>query len=517
MKLLLLILLSWPILFFGQASDSRTNKYWENSSHLNAKDMIVTMDKGFAVAGSADIFFGPTYIGGFVCYSDSSGNNHWEKIYTSFGDAFSFESIIQLPDSSFIAGGTMFNPITNRYGAALLKLDIQGNEQWKKSIDDSTGAEMSILDLEVSSDSTFMLTGTKTSIEDGSFIMLMDTAGNILWKKSFEVFGPNDLSIQAIHSLPNGNSFFSGGIQISEKDYLGVLGCIDSIGNIVWSVQGSQPNSFYTDLVVDSSTIYCRNIKNASTNGISAFDYEGNLLWNYNFYDQDQNGPQPAGRRKIAFDLDSNLVAYFGNFSFSIFQTISRQGINMNQFSGFGMAQGIGFTSDNQCLVMLSGPSYGVKSNSIYNNHFAITRLDGNEPKQSSCLWGYNTIDNLSYEPTTPIELVESTSYSVFPAMMENVPLTPTIDQFCVDEIGGLNENHFDFSVSPNPAADVITIVLETSLLATNDCIEMFDYTGKRLFQLPIRSSEIKLDVSNYSNGVYFIKIGQAGKKIILK
>ena len=197
MKLLILILFSWPVIFFAQSFDLRTKKYSENSSHLNAKEMLVTLDKGFAVVGSTDIFFGPSYIGGFVFYSDSSGNNHWEKIYTSFGDIFSFESIIQLPDSSFIAGGKMFNPITNRNGAALLKLDVQGNEQWKKSIDDSTGAEMSIVDLAVLTDSTFMLVGTKTSIEDGSFIMLMDTAGNILWQKSYEVFGSNDLSIQA--------------------------------------------------------------------------------------------------------------------------------------------------------------------------------------------------------------------------------------------------------------------------------------------------------------------------------
>jgi hypothetical protein len=268
---------------------------------------------------------------------------------------------------------------------------------------------------------------------------------------------------------------------------------------------------------VDSSTIYCRNIKNASTNGISAFDYAGNLLWNYNFYDQEQNGPQPAGKRKIAFDLDSNLVAYSGNFSYGIFQQISRQGININQFSGFGMAQGIGFTSDNQCLVMLSGPAFGIKSNSIYNNHFAITRLDGNAPKQSSCLWEYNTIDNQSFEPTAPIELVEGTVYSVFPAMMENVPLTPTIDQFCVDYLSGLSEEHIEFSLSPNPATDVISIILESSLLAANDCIEMYDFTGKRLFQLPISSSEMKLDLTSYSKAVYFIKIGQAGKKIMLK
>jgi hypothetical protein len=123
MKLFLLILFSWPVIFFAQSVDLRTKKYWENSSHLNAKEMIVTLDKGFAVVGSTDIFFGPSYIGGFVFYSDSSGNNHWEKIYTSFGDVFSFESIIQLPDSCFIAGGKMFNPITNRNGGKTAHVD----------------------------------------------------------------------------------------------------------------------------------------------------------------------------------------------------------------------------------------------------------------------------------------------------------------------------------------------------------------------------------------------------------
>jgi hypothetical protein len=95
--------------------------------------------------------------------------------------------------------------------------------------------------------------------------------------------------------------------------------------------------------------------------------------------------------------------------------------------------------------------------------------------------------------------------------------LALTIDQFCVDYLSGLSEEHIEFALSPNPATDVISIILEPSLIAVNDCIEMFDFTGKRLFQLPIYSSEMKLDVSRYSNGVYFIKIGQSGKKLILK
>ena len=146
MKLLILILFSWPVIFFAQQFDARSNRYSENSSHVNARDMMVTLDKGFVVVGNSEMFSGQIATGGFVFYSDSSGNNHWEKVYTSFGDFFSFETVLQLTDSSFIAGGKMFNPITNRHGAALLKLDKLGNEIWKKSIDDSTDDETSIFE-----------------------------------------------------------------------------------------------------------------------------------------------------------------------------------------------------------------------------------------------------------------------------------------------------------------------------------------------------------------------------------
>jgi hypothetical protein len=188
----------------------------------------------------------------------------------------------------------------------------------------------------------------------------------------------------------------------------------------------------------------------------------------------------------------------------------------MNQFAGFGMAQGIGFTTDNQCLVMLSGPAFGVKSNSIYNNHFAITRLDGIAPKQSSCLWEYNTIDNLSYEPTAPIELVESTVYSMFPAMMENVPLTPTIDQFCVDYFSGLSENQIEFSLSPNPANEILTINYNSPEFI-NERIVLYDVTGQELMHSQLTSNKMTINITNFPSGIYWMKIGNSVKKVIIE
>ncbi|NBU48046.1 MAG: hypothetical protein EBS34_11530, partial [Flavobacteriales bacterium] len=81
-------------------------RYWEQNSQFYARNFSTTLDGGFIVSGYATTQFGQNnYVISFVCYSDSSGQHHWENLYTNFTDTFSFETVAQLPDSSFIVGG----------------------------------------------------------------------------------------------------------------------------------------------------------------------------------------------------------------------------------------------------------------------------------------------------------------------------------------------------------------------------------------------------------------------------
>ncbi|MFM8243878.1 MAG: hypothetical protein ACKN86_13830, partial [Crocinitomicaceae bacterium] len=152
----IIILLTATILYGQQY------RYWEQNSQFYARNFSTTLDGGFIVSGYATTQFGQNnYVISFVCYSDSTGQNHWEKVYTTFDNSFSFETILQLSDSGFIAGGKMLNPITNQFGGAILKLDNQGNEIWKKSISDGSSAEILISDLLIDSDTSLLLVAKK--------------------------------------------------------------------------------------------------------------------------------------------------------------------------------------------------------------------------------------------------------------------------------------------------------------------------------------------------------------------
>src|SRR5690606_8782039 len=72
----------------------------------------------------------------------------------------------------------------------------------------------------------------------------------------------------------------------------------------------------------------------------------------------------------------------------------------------------------------------------------------------------------------------------------------------------GVNENgSIDFTVSPNPSSDIVTISGELS----NDAIAaIIDQNGRVLMTTAV-SNGSKLDISTFNNGMYFVKISDNG------
>lgn len=63
-----------------------------------------------------------------------------------------------------------------------------------------------------------------------------------------------------------------------------------------------------------------------------------------------------------------------------------------------------------------------------------------------------------------------------------------------------------DFSLSPNPARDNISIVLPSTI--KNSRIEIYDVLGKRIYTTSIENTHTKsIDVSNWKSGVYLIRV----------
>jgi hypothetical protein len=519
------IFLFIPFLNFSQQSDIHTKRFYESNSHLNVRDIQITKDNGFLVVGNAQILFGQqNYVGSFIFYNDSSGNissnYHWEKVYTTFGNVedFSFEKVQELPDSSFLVSGKMFNVISNTYGGALLRMDRNGNEIWKKSLETAFNEPIIISDINVETDSTFLILGSKMGLVDQSYLCRIDTVGNILWQKSFSLDGANILELLAVEKLQNGSILLSGNSYSNQFTTQGVLMMLDSLGNLAWAIQNDQIYSSFNDVITDQNTIYCRNLNSngSSVNSVSAFDLAGNNLWNYLINDVEMLN-FPTSRRKIRFDQDSNLVVYYGNFSYGNFHRLTRQGNYVGEFAAIGIAQGVEIDhEDGRELVLSSGPSFGVKSSLVLNNHFAVTKLDSIQSSKVYCIWDYSSFNSQQQTTFTSVNVLSGDSCHLSDALMENVTVFITIDNNCVEFLGGLGEDKMlDFEVFPNPTSQKATIRLAESM-GINNLGSISNVLGDEVLTFKISTTETILDFSTLLPGIYWIKIGDSIQKLIL-
>ena len=83
----------------------------------------------------------------------------------------------------------------------------------------------------------------------------------------------------------------------------------------------------------------------------------------------------------------------------------------------------------------------------------------------------------------------------------------------------GISEEEADkyVTIYPNPATDVVNITLVPNLNA--ESLQVIDFTGKTVFTMPVSpsKSEYQINVSNYSKGVYLIRVGSITHKMLVK
>jgi hypothetical protein len=72
-----------------------------------------------------------------------------------------------------------------------------------------------------------------------------------------------------------------------------------------------------------------------------------------------------------------------------------------------------------------------------------------------------------------------------------------------IDCYGGINNFNTTFTLLPNPANESITIT-STSIFNT---VEIVSFLGQTILSQPANGNRLTLDVSNLTNGVYFVRI----------
>ena len=88
-------------------------------------------------------------------------------------------------------------------------------------------------------------------------------------------------------------------------------------------------------------------------------------------------------------------------------------------------------------------------------------------------------------------------------------------EEVCVTYVG-VEELESRISISPNPARDYIKLSANSYQLSA---VRVYNYLGILVEEIEVNSSDIEINVSDYSNGVYFIEIqtenGNVVKKIV--
>ena len=122
---------------------------------------------------------------------------------------------------------------------------------------------------------------------------------------------------------------------------------------------------------------------------------------------------------------------------------------------------------------------------------------------------------------------------SISPFVIKLNPLSPiaykifgVFDAYCTGKVSGTgivklelitaNEELADLEVKlfPNPTSDKITIQSDNF---KNTTLQITDILGKQLLQQNINKSETILDLSNYSNGQYFLQLERDSKRVVYK
>lgn len=458
----------------------------------------------------------------FIVKYDPSGNVLWAKSYGSTGSDKAMSIATNDKGNIFLAGhftssslsfGTIMLTNNGNYDMFVAKFDSSGNALWAKSsggTNDDMGYAIATNDSGnvfvsgyFSSSSLSFGGDTLTNIDSSDiFIVKYDSLGSALWAQSAGGAGM-DYTYNSIAADRWGNIFITGffsspvlsldTIDVSNAGKSDIfIAKYDATGKVLWakSAGGTNDDACY-DIATDTSgnafiTGYFssasisfdsitlqNNIPGFDRILIVKFDPSGNAVWAKRY------GGNGTDRGYAIANADSGNIFVAGFQSSSLLQFGSTTLTNAGSIDIF--------------VVKLkdSGTALWAKSGGGTGYDFVMDiALDASE---NTFITGYFYSPALSFDSI----VVTNTSNDWF-------------DDFYVAKIGFpatyVTEEIYssEFGIYPNPATNQILIQGNFILPGT---IEMYDITGRKIFQYSISNIEHPISITHLSKGIYIYEI----------
>jgi hypothetical protein len=188
---------------FGDTLWTRT--YGDTMNFHTFRQAIQLSSKEFLVVGEKKG-------GGWLLKTDSIGNVIWNKYYNTHGDVESLTSVYPTTDGGYILGGFRRHYIStkpwNNYDPMIIKVDSMGIEEWTYIYD--TPYNEAVAYVIQTMDGNYVFGSSISVSQNGSTgngngratLFKVDTAGNLIWNKSFGFVSSNH-GFQLVKELPD--------------------------------------------------------------------------------------------------------------------------------------------------------------------------------------------------------------------------------------------------------------------------------------------------------------------------
>lgn len=200
--------------------------------------IVKSLEGGYMVSGFREIIQ-DTEFRGWLVKLDEDGNMEWDKLHQHEGNKKTsfWESLIQLPDSSYVVIGTV-EQSSNRDMGLVVKFGVTGDSIWSRAYTRDKDVNHYFYDLDTTSDGGFIICGSTTasgSTQDGWLLKLNELGCDIpgcQLATSIPEFEIGYLGIQ-VYPNPNPGQFEVNLRQSFNRD--AELQLYDLLGHLVYS------------------------------------------------------------------------------------------------------------------------------------------------------------------------------------------------------------------------------------------------------------------------------------------
>ena len=119
------------------------------------------------------------------------------------------------------------------------------------------------------------------------------------------------------------------------------------------------------------------------------------------------------------------------------------------------------------------------------------------------------SVDGITYQQTPTLSVATNGNYTAY---VKNLSGCVVQQSVVVSDVEEIRNQNLEIRISPNPASDVVTIYYP-QFESQKILLEVFDVTGRRVFEVVPQSSIFNLQSSIFANGIYFLKVESLTKK----